>query len=121
MAPLAFLAAYDLLRCLQSETLTSADIWIAGYIMVGLLLWIALLAVTDLPRGGRIASRVVWGLHVHFNVLAIPFWISWDRAPNRSFAGFPGLGFVACLVVLPVLAISTTCFLLTFFNKNHNL
>jgi hypothetical protein len=76
--------------------------------------------VTDLPGGARIATQIVWGSHVLFNILAIPFWIFWQPLLNQSSLGFPGLGWLADLAIFPVLAVSSTCLLLTFINKKHN-
>jgi hypothetical protein len=117
LTPFACLAGFGLLRSLREVGL--GDLALTTYQFAGLLLWIALLVVTDAPGGGRIVTRIVWGLHAVFNILAIPFWISWERVPHTASFGFPGLGFLASFVVLPVLIISFTCLVLSFTNTKH--
>jgi hypothetical protein len=123
LTPFASLGGYDLLRGLyfaEKGHLAIGDAALAGYILLGLLLWIALLGVTDRPGGGQIVSRLVWGAHAFFNMLSIPFWIFWPPFQNQSALGFEGLGWLANLAAIPVLAISLTCLLLSFTNTKNN-
>ena len=122
MTPFALLGAYDLLRGFyfaEAGQLSAGDAALAGYILLGLLLWLALLGVTDLPGGARIATQFVWGSHIFFNLLAIPFWMFWPPLPNQAL-GFQGLGALAYLAIFPVLAISSTCLFLSVSNPQKH-
>jgi hypothetical protein len=84
------------------------------YIVIGFILWIWLMLSAYLPEDA-LGSKIVWGLHASFNLLATLFWIFVAIHQGVLNPGWHWLGLMPILVTLPVFLFSGR-----FFLKSQN-